>query len=74
MTSVSVIEPASAPLSPENPPQPLLLLFAGAIIFALFASLGIVWILEMNKQVMSTAMEAEKKLALPVLIAIAIKD
>jgi uncharacterized protein involved in exopolysaccharide biosynthesis len=74
MTSVSVIEPASAPLSPANPPPPLILLFALAIVFALFASLGIAWILEMNKQVMSTAMEAEKKLDLPVLIAIAIKD
>ncbi len=73
MTSVSVIEAASAPLGPLNPPQPLPLLFLVAIIFALFASLGIAWMLEINKQVMSTAMEAEKKLALPVLIAISVK-
>ncbi|MDR3553968.1 MAG: hypothetical protein P4L55_04380 [Syntrophobacteraceae bacterium] len=74
MTSVSVIEPASAPLSPVNPPMPLLLLLGAAIVFALVASLGIAYLLEMNKQVISTAMEAEKRLDLPVLIAIAIKD
>ncbi|MDR3554771.1 MAG: Wzz/FepE/Etk N-terminal domain-containing protein [Syntrophobacteraceae bacterium] len=74
MTSVSVIEPAAAPLAPVNPPKPLILLLAGAIGFALFGSLGIAYFLEINKQVMSTAMEAEKRLQLPVLITIPIKD
>ncbi len=74
MTSVSVIEPAGAPLLPANPPKPLFLLFAVTICFALFASLGIAFVLESNKQVMSTPMEAEKRLELPVLITIPIKD
>jgi uncharacterized protein involved in exopolysaccharide biosynthesis len=74
MTSVSVIEPATPPISPVNQPKPLVLLFAAAVAFALFASLGIAYILEINKQVMSTAMEAEKRLELPVLITIPIKD
>ncbi|MDA8307016.1 MAG: hypothetical protein M0Z81_09335 [Deltaproteobacteria bacterium] len=74
MTSVSVIEPAVPPIGPENRPKPLVLLFAAAIGFALVASVGIAYILEINKQVMSTAMEAEKKLELPVLITVAIKD
>ncbi len=74
MTSVSVIEPARAPLSPVNPPKPLALLIAAALVFAAFASLAIAYGLEINKQGMSTAMEAEKRLALPVLIAIATRD
>lgn len=73
MTSVSVIEQAAPPLSPVNLPKPLILLFAAAIVFALLGSLGFAYILEMNKQVMSTAMEAEKRLGLPVLITIPIK-
>ncbi|MDR3570200.1 MAG: hypothetical protein P4L43_19410 [Syntrophobacteraceae bacterium] len=74
MTSVSVIEPAAPPVSPVNPPKPLVLLFGVAIVFALFGSLGIAYLLEVNKQVMSTAMEAEKRLDLPVLITIPIKE
>ncbi len=74
MTSVSVIEPAAVPISPVNPPKSLVLLFAAAIAFALMGSLGLAYILEVNKQVMSTAMEAEKRLDLPVLMTIPIKD
>jgi uncharacterized protein involved in exopolysaccharide biosynthesis len=74
MTSVSVIEPAAAPISPVNPPKPLVLLLGVAVVFALLGSLGIAYLLEVNKQVMSTAMEAEKKLDLPVLITIPIKE
>jgi uncharacterized protein involved in exopolysaccharide biosynthesis len=74
MTSVSVIEPAAAPLSPVNPPKPLILLLIGAIVFAVCASLGLAYILELNKAVMSTPMEVEKKLGLPVLITLPIKD
>jgi uncharacterized protein involved in exopolysaccharide biosynthesis len=73
MTSVSVIEPAAPPLVPVNRPKPLILLLAGAIVFAFCGSLGIAYVLEINKQVMSTAMEAEKRLGLPVLITIPIK-
>ena len=74
MTSVSVIEPAAAPVSPINPPKPLVLLLAGAIVSALLLSLGMAYMLEVNKQVMSTPTEAEKRLGLPVLITIPIKD
>ncbi len=74
MTSVSVIEPAGAPVSPVNPPKPLLLLFAVAIVFAMLGSLAIAYILELNKQVMSTATEAEKRLELPVLITLPIRE
>ena len=74
MTSVSVIEPATAPVSPVNPPKPLLLLFGAAIAVAFFGSLGIAYILEVNKQGMSTPMEVEKRVDLPVLITIPVKE
>ena len=74
MTSVSLIEPAAAPISPVNPPTSLVLLFAAAIFSAFLGSLAIAYILEINKQVMSTATEAEKRLDLPVLITIPIRD
>ena len=60
MTSVSVIEPAAAPIAPVNLALSLPSLFAAAVVFALFASLGIAYILETYKQVMSTGMEVEK--------------
>ena len=69
-----MIEPAGSPVSPVNPPKPLPLLFGRRYFFALLASLGIAYILETNKQVMSTAMEVEKRWQLPVLIAIPIKE
>lgn len=74
MTSVSVIEPASVPVVPVNPPKPLMLLIAAAVAASLVGSLGIAYMLELGKQVMSTAMEAERKLDLPVLVTIPIKN
>ncbi len=74
MTSVSVIEPAAAPIAPVNPPKPLALLLAGAIVFALLASLGLAYMLELNKQGMTTAMEVEKKLELPVLMTVPLRN
>ena len=74
MTSVSLIEAAAPPVGPVNKPNPLLLLFAAAIVVSFLASLGIAYMLEVNKQGMSTATEAEKRLELPVLVTIPIRD
>ena len=73
MTSVSVIEPAGVPIVPVNP-RPTVLLIAAAIGAAMAISLGIAYAREIRKQVMSTAMEAEKRLDLPVLVTIPIKN
>lgn len=73
MTSVSLIEPASAPLVPVNPPKPLILLIAGALVASLIGSFGLAYLREQMKQGMSTPAEAEKRLKLPVLISIPVK-
>ncbi len=73
MTSVSVIEPAVAPIVPVNPPKPLILLIAIAIAGSLLGSLGIAWLRERLDEGMSTPTEAERRLGLPVLITIAQK-
>jgi uncharacterized protein involved in exopolysaccharide biosynthesis len=73
MTSVSVIESAGVPIVPVNP-RPTVLLIVAAVGAAVVCSLGIAWMREFTKQVMSTAMEAERRLDLPVLVAIPIKN
>jgi uncharacterized protein involved in exopolysaccharide biosynthesis len=73
MTSVSVLEPAEVPIVSVNP-RPLASLIAIALAAALGASLGIAFVREICRQVMSTAMEAEKRLDLPVLVTIPIKQ
>ena len=73
MTSVSVIESASPPLIPTNPPKPLALLIAIAVVFSIAASFGIGYLSEFLKQGMSTPTEVERRLDLPVLVAIPIK-
>ncbi len=67
MTSVSVIEPASPPIAPINPPKPLPLLFGAAIVFALACSVGIAYALETYMQVMNTGIRAEMRVDLSVL-------
>ncbi|MGA2403211.1 MAG: GNVR domain-containing protein [Syntrophobacteraceae bacterium] len=74
MTSVSVIEPAGVPIVPVNPMKPLILLIAAAIGVGIMGSLGIAYVRELSKQVISTAAEAEKRLDLPVLVTIPIKS
>jgi uncharacterized protein involved in exopolysaccharide biosynthesis len=74
MTSVSVIEPAGVPIAPINGQRPLVLLIAAAIGVAIAGSFGLAYVRELAKQVMSTAMEAEKRLDLPVLVTIPIKN
>lgn len=73
MTSVSVLESASPPLIPINPRKPFALLIVGAVVFSLAASFGIAYLREFLKQGMSTPTEVERRLDLPVLIAIPIK-
>jgi uncharacterized protein involved in exopolysaccharide biosynthesis len=73
MTSVSLIESASAPLIPTNPPKPLMLLIIGAVVFSIAGSLGLAYLREFLKQGMSTPTEVERRLDLPVLLAIPIK-
>jgi uncharacterized protein involved in exopolysaccharide biosynthesis len=73
MTSVSVIEPATAPALPVNPQKPLILLIVIAIAGSILGSLGIAFSRELLKHGMSTPTEAERRLGLPVLITIAQK-
>ncbi len=73
MTSVSVIEPAVAPIVPVNPPKPLILLIAIALVGSILGSLGIAWLREHFDEGMSTPSEAERRLGIPVLITIAQK-
>jgi polysaccharide biosynthesis protein PslE len=73
MTSVSVIEPAAAPAAPVNPPKPLILLIPIAIVGSILGSLGIALLMEVLKHGVSTPTEVEKRLGLPVLVAIAQK-
>lgn len=71
MTSLSVIEAASAPIVPINPQKPLILLLAGALAAGIVGGVGIAFGLEKISSVISTPAEAEKRLDLPVLITIA---
>jgi len=73
MTSVSVIESASPPLVPTNPPKSFPLLIACAVVFSIVGSFGIAYLSEFLKQGMSTPTEVERRLDLPVLVAIPIK-
>ena len=73
MTSVSVIEPAVAPIVPVNPPKPLILLIVIAIAGSILGSLGIAYLREPLDEGMSTPREAERRLGLPVLLTIAQK-
>lgn len=70
MTSLSVIEVAMPPIVPVNPPKPLILLLAGALLAGIAGGFGIAFGLEKISSVISTPAEAEKRLDLPVLVVI----
>lgn len=73
MTSVSVIEPAFPPLVPVNRPKPFSRLLVMALVASIAASIGLAFLREFLKQGISTPSEAERRLDLPVLVAIPIK-
>ena len=74
MTSVSVIEPASVPTIPVNPPKPLILFIALAFVVGLAGSFGLAFMLEHMRQGMTTPAEAEKRLGLQVLATVPFKS
>jgi uncharacterized protein involved in exopolysaccharide biosynthesis len=73
MTSVSVLEPASAPLAPTNLPRPLGFYIAIVLFLGLGGSIGLAFVLDRMSPCMSTPAQAEKRLDLPVLGVIASK-
>lgn len=73
MTSVSIIERAAVPGIPINPLKPGILI-PGIIAFAVIGSLGFGFLLEFLSHGVSTPTDAEKRLQLPVLVSISIKN
>ncbi len=74
MTSVSVIEPAAVPMLPANPQKPIIL-FVGIVLAAgLGGALGLGFLLEFFKRGVTTPAEAERRLGLPVLVAVPYKS
>jgi polysaccharide biosynthesis protein PslE len=73
MTSVSIVEPAAVPLVPSNPLKPMILYIAIAFAIGIFGSLGLGFLLESQKSGVSTPAEAERRLGLPVLVAVPYK-
>lgn len=73
MTSVSVVEPAAVLIVPSNPLKPTILYVAIALGIGIFGSLGLGFLLESQKSGVSTPAEAERRLGLPVLVAVPYK-
>jgi uncharacterized protein involved in exopolysaccharide biosynthesis len=73
MTSVSVLERASAPLLPNNLPLPLVVYVLISLLIGIAGSLALAFSVEIISPGMSTPAQAERRLDLPVLVAIASK-
>jgi uncharacterized protein involved in exopolysaccharide biosynthesis len=73
MTSVSVLEPASVPIIPNNLPLPLTLYVLIALAAGLAGSIVLAFSLEMISPGMSTPAQAERRLELPVLAVVGCK-
>jgi len=73
MSSVSVIERASAPNIPVNLPKPLYVLIPGILATAILGSLALAYLLEWLSQGISTPTDAERRLGIPVLVSISVK-
>lgn len=74
MTSVSVIEPASVPMIPANPQKPTILFVGIVLLVGMGGALGMGFLLEFLKRGVTTPAEAERRLGLPVLVAVPYKS
>lgn len=74
MSSVSVIEPASVPMLPANPKKPTILFVVGALAVGIGGAVGLAFLLEFLKRGVTTPAEAERRLGLPVLVAVPYKS
>jgi len=74
MSSVSVIEPASVPMLPANPKKPTILFVAAALAVGIGGAVGLAFLLEFLKRGVTTPAEAERRLGLPVLVAVPYKS
>ena len=73
MTNVSILEPASVPMIPNNLPLPLVVYVLISLLFGIAGSIGLAFSIEIMSPGMSTPAQAEKRLDLPVLAVIACK-
>jgi uncharacterized protein involved in exopolysaccharide biosynthesis len=73
MTSVSVLEPASVPIIPNNLPKPFIFYVSIALFLGIAGSICLAYILEMLSPCLSTPAQAERRLELPVLAVVACK-
>lgn len=73
MTSVSVLEPASIPIIPNNLPHPFIFYILVALFLGIAGSIGLAFIVEILSPAMSTPAQAERRLDLPVLAVVAAK-
>ncbi|HAA03493.1 MAG TPA: hypothetical protein DCE18_09000 [Syntrophobacteraceae bacterium] len=74
MSSVSIVEPARVPLEPVSPKKGLPVFLAVGALLGLGAGLGLAYLLETMGQTIATPEEAERHLALPVLVTIPFKS
>jgi len=74
MTSVSVIEPAAVPMVPANPSKPTILFVGIVLAVGIGTALGLCFLLEFLKRGVTTPSEAERRLGLPVLVAVPYKS
>ncbi|MGC9963792.1 MAG: Wzz/FepE/Etk N-terminal domain-containing protein [Syntrophobacteraceae bacterium] len=73
MTNVSVLEPASIPVIPNNRPLPLVVYVLISVLLGLAGSIGLAFSMEIMSPGMSTPTQAERRLELPVLAVIGCK-
>jgi len=73
MTSVSVLEPASVPIIPNNLPHPFIFYVSIALLLGIAGSISLAFIVEILSSAMSTPAQAERRLELPVLAVVGYK-
>jgi uncharacterized protein involved in exopolysaccharide biosynthesis len=73
MTSVSVLEPASVPIIPNNLPHPFIFYVSISLLLGIAGSISLAFIAEILSSAMSTPAQAERRLELPVLAVVGYK-
>ncbi len=73
MTNVSILEPASTPVIPNNRPLPFVVYVLISVLLGIAGSIGLAFSMEIMSPGMSTPAQAERRLELPVLAVIGCK-